>query len=147
MYRKILIPTDGSALSRKAVKKAVRLAKEQNARVVGFYVGPPYQLNVYADYVPPGFVSPQEYAAHVKKTATKYLDVVKKAAQEAGVACTCAYATSAFPYMEIIKAAQRNRCDLIFMASHGRRGISRLLLGSETSKVLSHTSIPVLVHR
>lgn len=147
MYKNILVPTDGSALSRKAVKNAIQLAKEQNARVVGFHVAPPYPLNVHADYVSPGFVSPQEYAAHAKKTATKYLDVVKKAARDAGVACTCAYATSAFPYVEIINAARRNRCDLIFMASHGRRGISRLLLGSETSKVLSHSKIPVLVHR
>jgi nucleotide-binding universal stress UspA family protein len=147
VYKSILIPTDGSALSRKAVKNAIQLAKEQDARVVGLHVTPPYQLNVHADYVPPGFVSPQEYAAQAKKTATRYLDVVRKAAQEAGVACTCACATSAFPYREIINAARRNRCDLIFMASHGRRGISRLLLGSETSKVLSHSKIPVLVHR
>jgi nucleotide-binding universal stress UspA family protein len=73
--------------------------------------------------------------------------VVEKAAQAAGVSCTCAHAMSDLPYEEIIKAAQRYKCDLIFMASHGRSGIARLLLGSQTSKVLAHSKVPVLVHR
>jgi nucleotide-binding universal stress UspA family protein len=83
----------------------------------------------------------------VKKKAEKHLDYVRKAAEQAGVACTLLHAASEFPYTEIVKAAQRNRCDLIFMASHGRRGLSRLILGSETSKVLAHSKIPVLVDR
>lgn len=147
MYRSILVPNDGSALSRRAVKKAVQLAKEQNAKVVGFYVAPPYEPRIYADYVPADFVSPRDYAASVKKTAAKHLDVIRKAADAAGVSCTCAHTMSQFPHAEILKAAKRHRCDLIFMASHGRSGLARLLLGSETSKVLSHTRIPVLVDR
>lgn len=148
MYKCILVPTDGSPLSHKAAKKAVQLAKEQNAKVVGLYVAPAYRTSVFEEsFVPADFMTPQQYAARTKKTAQKHLDFIKKAAEQAGVACTLAHAASEFPYMEIVKAAQRHRCDLIFMASHGRRGLSRLLLGSETSKVLAHSRIPVLVHR
>lgn len=147
MYKNILVPIDGSALSRKAARLAVRLAKEQNAKVVGFYVAPPYQPKVYADYVPSDFITPAQYATRAKKAAAQRLDYIRKTAQEAGVPCTTQHAMSDFPYMEIVKAAKRNRCDLIFMASHGRRGISKLLLGSETSKVLAHTTLPVLVSR
>lgn len=147
MYKNILVPIDGSALSRSAAREAVAFAKAQGAKVVGFYVAPAYQPNVYADFVPASFVSPREYDELAKKTADKYLSVVEKAAQAAGVSCTCAHAMSDLPYEEIIKAAQRHKCDLIFMASHGRSGIARLLLGSQTSKVLAHTKVPVLVHR
>ena len=97
--------------------------------------------------VSPDFMTPKQYEEVVKKRAAKHLDYVKKTAEQAGVRCTVAHAASEFPYMEIVKAARRNRCDLIFMASHGRRGLSRLLLGSETSKVLAHSTIPVLVDR
>jgi nucleotide-binding universal stress UspA family protein len=147
MYKNILVPIDGSALSRSAAREAVAFAKAQGAKVVGFYVAPAYQPNVYADFVPASFVSPKEYDELAKKTADKYLSVVEKAAQAAGVSCKCAHAMSDLPYEEIIKAAQRHKCDLIFMASHGRSGIARLLLGSQTSKVLAHTKVPVLVHR
>jgi len=147
MFRNILVPTDGSALSRKAIRRAVQLAKEQKGRVTGFYVGPPWRPNVNSDFAIFGYVSPQQHAAQIKKAAARYLSVVKKAAAAAGVPCGCAYGSSEFPYLEIVKAAHRNRCDLILMASHGRRGISRLLLGSETSKVLAHSTVPVLVCR
>ena len=147
MYKCILVPTDGSPQSHKAIKSAVRLATEQKAKVVGFHVAPPYEPRVFVDFVPPDFMSPGEYAQVVKKIAAKHLDYIRKAAEQAGVAYTGAHAASAFPYMEIVRAAQRHGCDLIFMASHGRRGLSRLLLGSETSKVLAHSRIPVLVHR
>lgn len=147
MYKNILVPTDGSPLSRKAVKQAVRFAKEQKAKIVGLYVAPPYRPEVYDEFAIADFLSPRDYAARVKKTAARYLDFVKKAAAEAGVPYVGRYAMSSFPYSEIVKTAERERCDLIFMASHGRRGLSRLLLGSETSKVLAHSKIPVLVTR
>ena len=148
MFRNILVPTDGSTLSRRAIKRAVQLAKEQKARVTAFYVGPPWQPGVYSDFaITAAYVSPQQHAAQVKKAATRYLGVMKKAATAAGVPCSCAYTSGEYPYLEIVKAAHRNRCDLILMASHGRRGISRLLLGSETSKVLAHSTVPVLVCR
>ena len=147
MFRNILVPTDGSAPSRKAIQRAVRLAKEQKARITGFYVGPAWQLPVYGEYLPPEMLSEKAHVAAVRKTATRYLGAVKKAAAAAGVRCKCAYVLGDYPHAEIIKAARRNRCDLIVIASHGRRGISRLLLGSETSKVLAHSTVPVLVVR
>ncbi len=147
MFKNILVPTDGSAPSRKAIQHAVRLAKEQKARITGFYVGPSWQLPMYGEYLPPEMLSEKAHVAAVRKTATRYLAAVKKAAAAAGVRCQCAYVLGDYPHAEIIKAARRNRCDLIVIASHGRRGISRLLLGSETSKVLAHSTIPVLVVR
>jgi nucleotide-binding universal stress UspA family protein len=147
MFRNILVPTDGSPMSRRAVRRAVQLAREQKARVTGVWVGPAWEPNLYAygDIVPPGFVSPKQHSAHVKKAAARRLRAVKKIAAAAGVPCKCFCVEGAFPYLEIIKAARRSRCDLIVMASHSRRGISRLLLGSQTSKVLALSSVPVLV--
>jgi len=147
MFRNILVPTDGSELSRKAIKRAVQLAREQKGRVTGLYVGPSWKLRGGDDSVPYGFVSPQQHAASVKKAADRILGAVKKASARAGVPCTCSYSTDDYPYLKIVEAAKRNHCDLILMATHGRRGISRLLLGSETSKVLAHSTIPVMVCR
>lgn len=147
MFKRILVATDGSGPSRRAIKRAVQLAKEQKAKLTGFYVGPPWQPAAYAEFVPPASLSPRQHEASVKKVATRYLGVVKKAAAGARVSCKTLYVMAEFPYIEIIKAAKRNRCDLIVMGSHGRRGISRLLLGSEASKVLAHSTIPVLVCR
>lgn len=149
MFRNILVPTDGSAQSRRAVKRAVRLAQEQRARVTGLWVGPVWQPNLYAyaGAVPAGFVTPDQFAARVKKAAARHLGAVEKAAAAARVPCKCSFARGNFPYVEIINAARRNGCDLIVMASHGRRGISRLLLGSQTSMVLAHSTLPVLVCR
>jgi nucleotide-binding universal stress UspA family protein len=149
MFKRILVPTDGSALSRRAVDCAVRLAKEQRARVTGLWVGPAWEPNLYAygESVPAGFVSRKQHAARVRSAGAPHLRAVKNAAAAAGVRCSCIAVEGAFPYLEIIKAARRNRCDLIVMASHGRRGISRLLLGSQTSRVLALAGVPVLVCR
>jgi nucleotide-binding universal stress UspA family protein len=147
MFRNILVPTDGSALSRKAIKRAVQLAKEQKGRVTGYYVGPEWKPRLRDDSIAYRVVSPDEHAASVKKTATRVLNVVRSEAARAGVPCTTSFSTDDFPYMKIVEAASRNGCDLILMATHGRRGISRLLLGSETSKVLAHSKVPVLVCR
>jgi len=147
MFRNILVPTDGSTLSRKAIRRAVQLAKTEKARVTGLYVAPPWRPIADGDQWIPATLSPQQHAIGIKKLADRYLRVLKKAAGVAGVPCSCSHVSGEFPYLEIVKAAHRNRCDLILMASHGRRGISRLLLGSETSKVLAHSSVPVLVYR
>lgn len=147
MFRNILVPTDGSTLSRKAIKRAVQLAKEQKGRVTGFYVGPTWKPRVNDESIPYRMVSLPEHAASVKQAANRILNTVKKASAKAGVPCTCSYSTDDYPYVKIVEAAKRNSCDLILMATHGRRGISRLLLGSETSKVLAHSSIPVMVCR
>ena len=147
MFKRILVPTDGSAPARRALRRAVQFAREQKARVIGFYVGPPWQLPMYGEYVPPELLSPKEHNAAVKRTAARYLGAVKKAARAAGVRASVRYVMAAHPYDEIVKEARRRRCDLIVMASHSRRGISRLLLGSQTSKVLALAEAPVLVCR
>jgi nucleotide-binding universal stress UspA family protein len=149
MFRNILVPTDGSALSRRAVERAVRLAKEQKARVTALWVGPAWEPNLYAygDTVPAGFVSRKQHAARVRRAGARHLRTVRKTAAAARVRCKLSCVEGAFPYLEIVKAARRNRCDLIVMASHSRRGISRLLLGSQTGRVLALADVPVLVCR
>jgi nucleotide-binding universal stress UspA family protein len=149
MFRNILVPTDGSAMSRRTVRRAVRLAKEQKARLTGLWVGPVWQPSLYAydESVPAGFISPRQFAASIRRIAARRLGTVRKAAAAARVRCKTVSARSNFPHMEIIKAARRNRCDLIVMASHGRRGISRLLLGSQAAMVLAYARIPVMVCR
>jgi nucleotide-binding universal stress UspA family protein len=147
MFRNILVPTDGSPLSRRAVKRAIQLAKEQQGRVTGFYVGPTWKPRGNDESIPYRMVSPQQHADIVKRAADRVLNSVKKASARAGVPCTCSYGIGDYPYLKIVEAAKRNGCDLILMATHGRRGISRLLLGSETTKVLAHSTMPVMVCR
>lgn len=147
MFRNILVPIDGSALSRKAVKKAVTLAKATGAQITGYHVAPAYKFNVYADYIPPNFVLPKDFEAHTRKIAEKHLEVIKKEAAAAGVKSQGYFVSSDFPADAIVKAAKKHRCDLIAMASHGRSGLSKMLLGSETQKVLANTTVPVLVLR
>lgn len=147
MFRNILVPTDGSALSRKGVKKAVALAKATGAKVTGFHVAPAYKFNVYADYIPPDFILPKEYESRAGKIAARHLDAVKKECAAAGVSCAAYYVCSDFAADAIVKAAKKYKCDLVAMASHGRSGLSKMLIGSETQKVLAGTNIPVLVLR
>lgn len=147
MYKNILVPTDGSALSLRTVRDAVRLAKKLGATLTGFHVAPTYHIEVYTDYIPPDLITPQQHAINAKKTSQRYLDAVKKAAAAVGVRCSTYYVLSDFPADAIVKAAHKYKCDLIYMGSHGRSGLSKLLLGSQTSKVLAQSRIPVLVHR
>lgn len=147
MFRNILVPTDGSPLSRKAGKLAVQFAKEQEAKVTVLYVAPAYRPGIIGDYPANTLISPQRYLAKVKAHASRIFHSVKNAAVKADVRFAGNYATNDYPYLEIVKAARRNKCDLVIMASHGRRGLSRLILGSETNKVLAHSKIPVLVVR
>ena len=149
MFRNILVPTDGSARSRRAAAIAVRLAKEQGARVTALWVGPAWEPNLYAYErdVPPGYVAPHEHAAHVKRMSSRFLAPVLRSAVKAGVKCEGVAVQGVFPHDEIIKATRRTGCDLIVMGSHGRRGVSLLLLGSVTSKVVALATVPVLVCR
>ncbi len=147
MFKHILVPTDGSVLSLRAAKNAVRFAKVHGARITAFYAAPEYHPNIAGDYLPANFVPLDLYQKQIKKTAGKYLDQIKKLAAVGGVSCSGLYASDDSPYQAIIKAAKQRKCDLIFMASHGRSGIAGLLIGSETSKVLTHCKLPVLVYR
>lgn len=147
MFKNILVPIDGSDLSKKAMKKAVALAKSTGARITGFHVTPEYKFNYYSEYIPSNYVPIEEMEAHAKKIALGYLAVLQKACDTAAVKCAVSYETSDFPADAIIKAAEKNKCDLIAMASHGRTGLAKLMLGSETQKVLAQASVPVLVLR
>jgi nucleotide-binding universal stress UspA family protein len=145
MYKHILLPTDGSELSAKAVRDGVRLAKEIGARVTALHVTAPF----YPSELSPSALTAhaQEHQAQAEESARRALGAVEEAARAAGVACTTVHRVSDGPFEEIIQAATDCGCDLIFMASHGRRGVKAMLLGSETNKVLTHSKIPVLVTR
>ncbi|MDB5729514.1 MAG: uspA [Noviherbaspirillum sp.] len=146
MFKTILVPTDGSELSEKAAHAAIEFAKSISAKLVTVSVAEPVPLVALVEGgAPPPWIDDFEESA--RKEAQARVDRVAAAASAAGVPCDKAVALSISPYEEIIAAAQRFACELIFMASHGRKGLSRRLLGSETQKVLAHTTIPVLVYR
>lgn len=147
MFKHILVPTDGSELSQKTAARAVTFAREAGAKVTAFYAKPEYPVTYYGEGALIDPTTPEKFAELMDKQASEYLGKVVRLCEESGVVCATVTATSDVPYEAIIEAAEAAGCDLIFMASHGRRGISALLLGSETHKVLTHTSIPVLVYR
>ena len=147
MYKHLLVATDGSKLSGKAVAHALSLAKAVGAKVTAFYAAPDFPMPAYADGVVYEPVSRAEYAKLAAQDAEKILGDVKKKAAAAEVACNTTYAIASAPWEAILDAARKNKCDAIVMASHGRRGVSALLLGSETQKVLTHTKLPVVVVR
>jgi nucleotide-binding universal stress UspA family protein len=145
MYKHVLLPTDGSELSATAVRAGIQFAKEIGARVTALHVTPPFHP---VEMTPSVFTAhAEEHDAQAKASARRALDQVTAAAQNAGVSCTPVHRVSHGVYEAIIGLAAEAGCDLIFMASHGRRGVAALLLGSETHKVLTHSKIPVLVTR
>jgi nucleotide-binding universal stress UspA family protein len=144
MYTDILIPTDGSELAGKAVDSGIALAKRIGAKVTVLTVSPPFhRFTTDRQSLEDG----SGQYARMRKHAENILGAVAQAAQAAGVACEMVQVEHEHPYQAIIDTAESKGCDLIVMASHGRRGISALVLGSETVKVLTHCKIPVLVHR
>jgi nucleotide-binding universal stress UspA family protein len=148
MYKHILVSTDGSKLSLKAIRTAAVLASKLGARLTGVYVMPEYVPPIYGEaamYIPEA--SPKRFKEAVEKDAKAALAVIAKEASAAGVRCTALKVTNSQPWSAIIGAARSKKCDLIVMASHGRRGLAGLLLGSETTKVLTHSKVPVLVCR
>jgi nucleotide-binding universal stress UspA family protein len=148
MFKHILIPTDGSKLSSDAAEAGVRLARALGARVTGLFAAPPATPIIYKGMLPVGYATPEEHQKMVEKAARSYLGFIEKAAKAAGVPYEGLTVTSDFPADAILAAAKKRRCDLIFMASHGRRGLRKAsLLGSETQKVLSNGNLPVLVYR
>jgi len=147
MFKKILVPTDGSDLSGKAVAGAIALAKLHGASLVAMNVQPPFRVPPIAEMPSAQFFSEDKYEETIRAYAAEILADVETQAKAAGVACEVTTAVYDQPYQAIIDMAERKGCDLIFMASHGRRGVAGLLLGSETQKVLTHSTIPVLVFR
>ena len=147
MFKHILIPTDGSRLAAKGIKAGVRLAKALGAKVSGVYVIAPYVPPLYGEgtiYVPG--ISPQEYKKFGERQARKALAAVEIEAQAARVPCTTIFVTG-LPWEGIVKAARQRKCDAIAMASHGRGGMTGLILGSETTRVLANSKLPVIVFR
>ena len=144
MYKHILLPTDGSELSKAAVKHGIALAKAIGARVTALVVSTPLNSLV----VDPSIVSGalDQYKALVAEQTAKYLDNISRNARAAGVDCATLCIEHDKPYQAIIDTAKNRDCDLVVMASHGLRGVSAIL-GSETLKVLTHTSVPILVYR
>jgi nucleotide-binding universal stress UspA family protein len=146
MYKHILIPTDGSPQSKKAIAGAIELAKAIGAKVTGIFAAPPATPIVYRNNLPTGLTTMAEHKAAIEKSAASYLDVIERAAKKAGVPCQVLTVTSDYPADTILATAKKKKCDLIVMATHGRRGISSVLLGSETQRVVTHAEIPVLVY-
>jgi nucleotide-binding universal stress UspA family protein len=146
MYKHILIPTDGSPQSAKAITGAVELAKAIGAKVTGLFAAPPATPIIYRDSLPAGFGTMEDHKRIIEDSAARYLDVVAQAAKQAGVPCEVISMTSDYPADTILETATERKCDLIVMATHGRRGISGVLLGSETQRVLTQAKIPVLVY-
>ncbi|HZQ61216.1 MAG TPA: universal stress protein [Casimicrobiaceae bacterium] len=147
MYKNLLVATDGSKLSDKAVSHAIDLAHAVNATLTAFYAAPDYPTPTYADGVVYEPVTRKEYAHNAEVEAKKILDGVRAKAEAAAVGCKSTYAIASAPWEAILAAAKKYKCDGIVMASHGRRGVSALLLGSETQKVLTHSKLPVIVVR
>lgn len=143
MYRTILVPTDGSELSDKAADAAIELAKALGSRLVA-WSGAEIYVPPFADQA---FIDQTRYREQAVQEARERVERLAARAQAAGIACEAVHGTPEMPWKGIIETATDKGCDLIFMASHGRRGIAALLLGSETQKVLTHSTIPVLVYR
>ena len=147
MFKNILIPTDGSPLSQKAVVQGVALAKSVGAKVTAFFAAPPATPIVYRDHLPVGYATPGEHEEMIRKTAAKYLGVVERAAKKAGISCESVHVTSDYPEEGILKVAQKKKCDLIVMATHCQGGLRGMFIGSVTQKVLNQAKIPVMVFR
>lgn len=147
MYKKILITTDGSAVSRHTACAGVEFARQMGAEVLALYVAPVYQYPVYVEIVPPSYPSEEEYKASLRRVGDGHVGAVLEACARAGLRSQGVTSFSDNPALEIVAVAEQQACDLIFMGSHGRSGWGQLLLGSVTNKVLSHTAKPVLVHR
>jgi nucleotide-binding universal stress UspA family protein len=149
MFKHILLPTDGSKLSNKAVKQAIGIASALGVKITAVNVIGEFHLHRQFDgYAMPELPSLKKQFEETEAAgAEKILDAVKESARKSGVECNTVTVISAVPYDAIIKQATKSKCDLIVMASHGRTGLEALLLGSETVKVLTHSKIPVLVCR
>ncbi|HVQ61911.1 MAG TPA: universal stress protein [Burkholderiales bacterium] len=147
MYAHILVPTDGSRLSDRAVKHAVMLAKAGGGKLLLFHVVAPYQMPVYAEGMTMPSLPRETVLKNSARKAGRILAAAEKRAKAAKVPVGKAWAISGSPRYAIADIASKRRCDLIVMGSHGRSGLSRLFLGSETLGVLPRVKIPVLVVR
>lgn len=147
MFNKILIPTDGSEIANEAALEGVAFARHNHSEVMGIYVAPEYQYPIYVEIIPPSYPTEQEYETSMRKIGYAYLQPIREAAEKAGLKYSETIVFSNATGPQIASVALSSGCDLIFMGSHGRTGLSQLLLGSVTTKVLATCAIPVLVYR
>ncbi|AIY39258.1 Universal stress protein family [Collimonas arenae] len=143
MFKHLLLPTDGSVASEAAIKQCMQFAKENHARVTGMHVIPEY--HVFSRHLHTLVDTKEQFDSVGIAQAGRFLQAIEQAAKEAGVECETEYVINDHPYEAIIKVAEDKHCDLIAMASHGRRGVKGLFGGGETEKVLTHSKNPVLV--
>ena len=144
MFKRILVPTDGSDITAKAIDSAIALAKALGARLYTISAKEPFPYSAISEMQP---TPPQEFFDAQERIASQRVQVVVAKCAAAGVPCQAHTVEALHPWEAIIDHAKRMECDLVVMASHGRRGVSALLLGSETQKVLTHTKVPVLIVR
>ncbi len=147
MFKHILLPTDGSKLSSRAARTGIDFAKKTRARVTAIHVVSEFALMVDDGITMLSPALRKRFEDQGRARAQQMLDEIAKQARSRGVRCATLCVSSDLPYQQIIAVARKRKCDLILMASHGRRGLSSLLLGSETAKVLLHSKVPVLVVR
>lgn len=147
MYKKILVPTDGSTLATSAALAALELAQQIGASALGLFVAPEYQYPIYLEALPGDYPTAEDYQVSMQKFGDTFLQELEAAAERQQVAFTSITLVSNATAQVISKVAMDEKCDLIFMGSHGRGGLGQLILGSVTSKVLSSCDIPVLVYR
>jgi nucleotide-binding universal stress UspA family protein len=145
MFKRILVPTDGSELSERAVMAAIDIAKRMDGTIVGLCVSQPYPFLPFSETSISDDMAEFEYRS--RELAEHHVAKIMSAAKVANIPAEVRVTKSFHPYQEIIGVAKASNCDSIVMASHGRKGLNRILLGSETQKVLSHTELPVLVCR
>ncbi len=147
MYRKILITTDGSAVSRMTACAGVSFAQQMGAEVLALFVAPEYQYPIYVEIIPPSYPSEDEYRAAMERAGREHTQSIVDACARKNVPCHSITAFADSAALKIVDVAEQHDCNLIFIGSHGRSGWGQLLLGSVTNKVLSHSKLPVLVHR
>ena len=147
MFKHILVPTDGSKLSQKAVKEAIELAKETSAKVTALHVYPKFAGSPYGTFGPAEDVLEEAHKNQARAEGDALFAGIRKLTDAAGVTLDAVLVESNDVWKQVIATAKKKKCDLICMASHGRRGFSGVLLGSETHKVLTHSDLPVLVLR
>jgi len=148
MFKHILLPTDGSKLASRAVVRGLGLAKSLGAKVTLLSVVPEFRMVADESFaVPMGVQFKERYEKEAKVRALKMLTAIRQKAAKSEIQCDITVVASDLPYQQIIAVAKKRKCDLVVMASHGRRGLTGLLLGSETVKVLTHSKVPVLVVR
>lgn len=147
MFKRILLPTDGSPLAERAAAYGLKLAAATGARAVALYASPPFETPTGFEFVPTPLVPVELYEKSAKAAAERYLGAIAKRAEKAGVACETVHVRSLAPEQAIVETATARRCDLVVIGSHGYGGFKQLFLGSVTTRVLATSTVPVLVHR